>query len=85
MLARDVDALFPDAVVYDDAELTRALIEARAPEPKPATALREVEAFSIAAGPGLRRAPAPLRHGLALPVDGRWTAELDAAITTAAG
>lgn len=70
MLAEEVDALFPDAIVYDDAELTRALVEARAPEPKPASALREVDAFSIAAGPGLRREPAPLRRGLALPVDG---------------
>jgi len=68
--AGEVDALFPDAVVYDDSELTRALIEARAPHPKPARALREVEAFSIAAGPGLDRDPAMLRRGLALPMDG---------------
>ena len=65
--ASDVAALFPDGVVYDDAELTRALIESRAPRPEHPEALRHVEAFSVAAGPGLVRSPRALTGGLAMP------------------
>ena len=59
-------ALFPDALVYDDAELTRALAEARAPRPAPLAALATVEAFSVVEPPGM---PRVLDGGLALPPD----------------
>ncbi len=49
----EIAALFPDGVVYDDAELTRALVERRPPSSGSGAG---VEAFSIAAGPGLRPA-----------------------------
>ncbi len=42
--------LFPDGTVYDDAELTRAAVERRAPRPAPPEALRGAEAFSVVAG-----------------------------------
>ncbi|MDO9712185.1 class I SAM-dependent methyltransferase [Paracraurococcus lichenis] len=62
-------ALLPDAVLYDDAELTRALAESRAPRPAPAEVLRGAEAFAAVAGPGL--APAmPVAGLLALPPAG---------------
>jgi SAM-dependent methyltransferase len=70
MTAEEVAALLPDALAYDDAELTRALVEARAPVPRPLDDLRRVEAFALAAGPGLARAPRALVGGLALPPDG---------------
>jgi hypothetical protein len=70
MAADEVAALLPDAVAYDDAELTRALVEARAPVPRPLAGLRAVEAFALAAGPGLMRRPRALLGGLALPPDG---------------
>ena len=68
--AGEVSALFPDGTVYDDAELTRALIESRAPRPESADALRHVEAFAVAAGARLVSAPRPLTAGLALPIAG---------------
>ena len=63
-------ALFPDGVAYDDAELTAALVEARAPAPRDPADLTGVEAFSVAAGPAIPRAPRPVADGLALPPDG---------------
>ena len=65
--AAELSALFPDGVAYDDAELTWALVESRAPKPRPVQALRDVEAFSVAAGPGLVPIPRPLTGGLAMP------------------
>jgi hypothetical protein len=71
MSADEIDELFPDALVYDDAELTRAVVETRAPAPARAADLRGVEAFSVVFGPGVRPAPRPLRDGLTLPLAGR--------------
>jgi 2-polyprenyl-3-methyl-5-hydroxy-6-metoxy-1,4-benzoquinol methylase len=51
--AGEMAALLPDATLYDDAELTRALVEARAPRPAEADALHGAEAFAAVAGPGL--------------------------------
>ncbi len=62
----ELAALFPGAVAYDDAELTRALVEARAPEPRPLGALRRVEAFALASGGEPRR----LDGGYAMPPEG---------------
>ncbi|MDP4021556.1 methyltransferase domain-containing protein [Methylobacterium sp. NEAU 140] len=68
--ADEVAELFPDALVYDDAELTRALIEARAPVPHEPGDLRACEAFSLVAGPGMRPAPRSVVDGLTLPKAG---------------
>ena len=62
-------ALFPDGLLYDDAELTRALAEDRAPRPAPASDLRTAEAFAAVEGPGLRPAR-PVSGLLALPPPG---------------
>ena len=63
----DMARLFPDAAVYDDAELTRALVERRPPCAAPLTALAEVEAFSIE--DASRGRPASnLSGGMAMPV-----------------
>lgn len=61
--ARELGLLFPSAVAYDDAELTRALAEARAPEPRPLGDLRGVEAFALASG----GRPRALDAGYAVP------------------
>ena len=62
-------ALFPDCLLYDDAELTRALAENRTPRPAPMSGLRQAEAFAAVEGPGLR--PAQAVSGLlALPPAG---------------
>ena len=63
--AQALAALFPGAVLYDDGELTRALVEARAPRPQAPEALATVDAFSLALGDA--RAPRPVLAGLALP------------------
>ncbi|ONF50380.1 class I SAM-dependent methyltransferase [Methylobacterium radiotolerans] len=68
--AEEIAELFPDALVYDDAELTRALVEARAPGPQEPAALRTCEAFSVVCGPGMRPAPRALVDGLTLPKPG---------------
>ncbi len=65
--ATDLRALFPASDVYDDAELTAALAEARAPRPQPWAALASVEAFSLVEGASPAR---PIRGGLALPQPG---------------
>ena len=65
--AAEMGDLFPDALFYDDAELTRALVEDRTPRPRPVAALRGVEAFAVAAGPGRRAAPGPAGGGYAVP------------------
>ncbi len=65
--AADLQALFPQATAYDDAELTEALAGARAPRPQAWTALARVEAFSLVEGAG---APRSVADGLALPRQG---------------
>jgi len=67
--AADLGTLFPHAMLYDDAELTHALIEARRPIAALANDLRDAEAFAVAEGPGVEPARAIL-SGLALPPEG---------------
>ncbi|SDB05921.1 class I SAM-dependent methyltransferase [Belnapia rosea] len=67
--AGEMAALLPDARLYEDAELTRALAAGRAPQAAPADDLRGAEAFAAAAGPGLP-APRPVTGLLALPPPG---------------
>ena len=66
--AEALAALFPGATLYDDAELTRALAEARAPRPQAPSALECAEAFSVALGGATP--PRPVVSGLALPPPG---------------
>ena len=61
-------ALFAGGTFYDDAELTHALIAARAPRPRSPETLADVEAFSLALGDVLP--PRPVLAGLALPPAG---------------
>lgn len=68
--AADIEKLFPRGVVYDDAELTRALVEARAPQPAVLRDLSRVQAFSLVFGPGLHCTPHPVTSGLSVPPDG---------------
>ena len=63
----DLAGLFPQATVYDDAELTRALVEARAPVDQPWSGLTGVEAFSLVEGHPAARV---LADGLAMPREG---------------
>ena len=65
----EIDELFPDAFIYDDAELVHALVEARAPVPRAAADLRDATSVSVVFGPGMRPAPRALRNGLTLPVE----------------
>ena len=65
----DFAALLPDALLYDDAELTRALAESRAPRAESAAELRAVEAVGAVAGPALQ-APSAIGDLLAVPPDG---------------
>jgi Methyltransferase domain len=62
--------LFHDALAYDDAELTRALIEARAPKPARPANLGGADAFAVAVGPGLGAQPRIVRDGVAMPPAG---------------
>lgn len=65
MSADDVAQLFPGAAVYDDAELTAALAEARTPQPASPAQLASVDAFSIEDRPA---GPAQaVKHGIAVP------------------
>lgn len=68
--AGDIEELFPDGLVYDDDELTRALVEKRAPFPRSPRELSHVEAFSVVAGAGMRPAPRAIRDGLTCPIEG---------------
>ena len=68
--ADEIAELFPDALVYDDDELTAALAAARAPSPRAPSDLRGCEAFSVVAGPGMRPAPRSVVDGLTLPKAG---------------
>jgi SAM-dependent methyltransferase len=65
--ATEIEELFPDGLVYDDSDLTRALVEARAPSPRAPGELTGVEAFSVVAGPGMRPAPRAIVDGITLP------------------
>lgn len=65
--ATDMARLFPDATAYDDAELTRALAEARPPKAEPWDALGHVEAFSVEDRGSRWGTPRPLDHGMAVP------------------
>ncbi len=67
--AAEMAVLLPDAVLYDDAELTRALAEARAPMPAAPGALRGAEAFAAVEGPALGL-PRAITGLLALPPEG---------------
>jgi len=67
--AAALGALFPQAMLYDDAELTQALTAARAPVAAMAAALGDAEAFAVAEGPGQAPARAIL-SGMAVPPDG---------------
>ncbi len=60
--------LFPEGTFYDDCELTRALVETRAPRPQAPEALGSVEAFSLTVGDAVP--PRPVVAGLALPLPG---------------
>lgn len=60
-------ALFGAPLLYDDRELTAALVEGRAPRPVPAEALADAPAVAMAAGAG---EPRPVLGGLAVPPPG---------------
>ena len=66
--AEALAGLFPDGIFYDDADLTLALVEARAPRPKSPATLVGVEAFSLTVGDPVP--PRPIVAGLALPAPG---------------
>ncbi len=63
--ADELTALFPHALAYDDADLTRALVSGSAPRPCALTELRHVEAFSLVEG--WHGEPAATTGGLAVP------------------
>ena len=63
-------ALFGAATLYDDRELTAALVESRAPVPASAEALAEAPAVALAAGYAAAEAPRPVVAGLAVPSSG---------------
>ena len=69
--AEELAALFPDGVTYDDAELTQAAVERRAPRAAAPEALRGAEAFSVVAGPGAMPAR-PVAGALVLPPEGAF-------------
>lgn len=64
MTAPDLQAMAPDATIYDDSELTRALVEARAAAIAHPDDLAHVEAFGLAIGKGPAR---PVEGWLGLP------------------
>jgi SAM-dependent methyltransferase len=59
--AREYAALLDTPLLYDDDELTRALLEGRAPRPAPAHELESSEAIALVAGDP--RVPAPVDLG----------------------
>ncbi len=59
--------LFDAPTLYDDAELTRSLLDADAPRPSSAAGLAQAAAVSLASGAG---APRAVRNGLAMPASG---------------
>ncbi len=69
MTVAEFAALLPDAQLYDDAELTCALVEARVPRSAEAGVLHDAEAFAAVTGPGAAPARA-VGEVLALPPPG---------------
>lgn len=65
--AHTMARLFPDATVYDDAELTCALAEGRVPRPAPWTELAMVEAFSVEDRGAKSGPPRAVGTGLTMP------------------
>lgn len=65
--AGELAALFPGARWYDDAELTRAAVEARAPCGQPPSELSDAEAFAVVLGGG---EPRPVAGRLGTPGEG---------------
>lgn len=63
-------ALFGRATLYDDRELTAALVESRAPRPASAAALAHAPAVALAAGRAAAETPRPVIAGLAVPAPG---------------
>lgn len=63
----DYAALFDNPLLYDDRELTAALVEARAPHPASAEALTDAPAIALASGV---EQPQPVAGALALPLPG---------------
>ena len=61
----ELAGLFPGAIVYDDAELTRALVERRAPRPASWASLGQAEAFSLVESE--HPTPRALVEGLTVP------------------
>ena len=57
-------ALFGEPLLYDDRELTQALIEARTPLPSTALGIADAPAVALATGVA---APRPVAGGLAMP------------------
>jgi len=60
-------ALFGAPLLYDDRELTAALVEGRAPVPSTTAAVADAPAVALAAGAGT---PRPVLGGLAVPPPG---------------
>jgi SAM-dependent methyltransferase len=60
-------ALFGSPLLYDDRELTQALVEGRAPVPAMADGIADAPAVALATGPGT---PRPVTGGLAVPQPG---------------
>ena len=60
-------ALFGTPLLYDDRELTQALVEARAPVPGTVATVADAPAVAMATGAG---APRPITGGLAMPPAG---------------
>ncbi|MGI3777457.1 MAG: class I SAM-dependent methyltransferase [Janthinobacterium lividum] len=71
LLPEEYAALFGHAALYDDRELTAALVEGRAPCPAPAAALQGVAAVALAAGVAGGEAARAVVGGLAVPAEGR--------------
>ncbi len=67
--AAEMADLFPHATVYDDAELTHAVVEARAPRSASWGALGSVEAFSVEESVDLSEGSQPADCGLSMPFD----------------
>ena len=65
--AEEMSSLFPEALSYDDQELTLAGAERRTPAPRPWPALGGVEAFSLADGAAGRVGPKPVDGPLSRP------------------
>jgi len=60
-------ALFGTPLLYDDRELTHALVEARAPQSRTAAGIADAPAIALVTGAG---APRPVTGGLAMPPPG---------------